>query len=57
MLLVLHEKNPIHKFVCGIGILPSRAMQIMNGDYSDWGEGKMRGELQHLFKQSKELFV
>ena len=42
--------------VRGIGILPSRAMKKMNEDYSDWGDGKMRGELQHLFKQ-KQYFV
>ena len=50
------KHNPVHTFVRGIGILPSRAMENMNGDYSDWGESKMRGELQHLFKQ-KENFV
>jgi hypothetical protein len=50
------KKNPFHKLVRGIGILPSRAMKKMNEDYSDWGEGKMRGELHHLFKQ-KQYFV
>ena len=50
-------KKPFHKLVRGFVILSSRAMKKMNNDYSDWGEGKMRGELQHLFKLSKELFV
>ena len=45
------KNNPFHKLVRGIGILPSRSMKKMNGDYTDWGEGKMTGELQHLFKQ------
>ena len=45
------KNNPFHKLVRGFGILPSRAMKKMNSDYSDWGEGKMRGELRHLFKQ------
>ena len=43
------RNNPFHKLVRGIGILPSRAMKRMNRDYSDWGEQKMTGELQHLF--------
>jgi hypothetical protein len=43
------RNNPFHKLVRGIGILPSRAMKKMNRDYSDWGEGKMTGELRHLF--------
>ena len=43
------RKNPFHKLVRGIGILPYRAMQKMNSDYSDWGEEKMTGELRHLF--------
>jgi hypothetical protein len=50
------RNNPFHKLVRGIGILPSKAMKKMNSDYSDWGEGKMRGELHHLFKQ-KQNFV
>ena len=50
------KNNPYHKLVRGIGILPSRAMKKRNEDYSDWGDGKMRGELQHLFKQ-KQYFV
>ena len=52
----LAGKNPFRKFVRGNGILPSRAMKKLNRDYSDWREGKMRGELQHLFKQ-KQYFV
>jgi hypothetical protein len=44
------KKNPFHRLVRGIGILPSRAMKKMNKDYSDWGEKKMTGELRHLFK-------
>ena len=43
------KNNPFHKLVCGIGILPSRAMKKMNMDYSDWGEQKMTGDLRHLF--------
>ena len=40
------RNNPFHKLVRGIVILPSRAMKKMNsGDYSDWVEGKMMGEL------------
>ena len=45
------KNNPYHKLVRGFGILPSRAMKKKNSDFSDWGEGKMRGELQHLFTQ------
>jgi hypothetical protein len=45
------RNNPFHKLVRGIGILPSRAMKKINRDYSDWGEGKMTGELRLLFKQ------
>ena len=57
MLIVLQKKNnPFHKLVHVIGILPSRAMKKINSDYSDRGKGKMRGELQHLFKQ-KQCFV
>ena len=41
----------------GFGILPSRAMKTKRRDYSDWGEGKMRGALQHLFRQREKLFV
>jgi hypothetical protein len=43
------RNNPFHKLVRGIGILPSKAMKKMNSDYSDWGEGNMKGELRHLF--------
>ena len=43
--------NPFHKLVGGSGILPSKATKKMNNDHSDWGQGKMRGELQNLFKQ------
>jgi hypothetical protein len=43
--------------VRGIGILPSRAMKKMNKDYTDWGEGKMTGELRHLFKHLLSVFV
>ncbi len=45
------RNNPFHKLVRGIGILPSRAMEKMNSDYSDWGEEKMTGKLRLLFKQ------
>jgi len=45
------KNNPYHKLVRGFGILPSRAMKKKNSDFSDWGEGKMRGELRHLFTQ------
>ena len=45
------KNNPFHKMVRGFGILPSRTMKKMNRDYSDWGEGKMTGELRHLFWQ------
>ncbi len=45
------KNNPYHKLVCGFGILPSRAMKKKNRDYSDWVEGKMTGELRHLFRQ------
>jgi len=51
MLIVLLEKNPFHKLVRGFGILPSRSMKKINNDNSDWGEGKLRGELRHLFSQ------
>ena len=44
------KNNPYHKVVHGVGILPSRAMKKTNSDFSDWGEGKMRGNLRHLFK-------
>ncbi len=58
MLIVLREKNnPFYKLVRGIGILPSRAMKKMNGDYTDWGEEKMTGELQHFFKHLSSVFV
>ncbi len=50
------RNNPFHKLVHGIGILPSRAMKKMNSDYSDWGDGKMMGELRLLFMQ-KQYFV
>jgi hypothetical protein len=50
------EKNPFHKLVRGIGILPSRAMKNMNRDYSNWGEAKMTGELRHLFKHLHSVF-
>ena len=50
------KKNPFHKLVRGIGILPSRAMKNMNRDYSDWGEAKMTGELRHLFKHLHSVF-
>ena len=50
------EKNPFHKLVRGIGILPSRAIKKMNRDYSDWGEEKMTGELRHLFKYLISVF-
>ena len=46
------RNNPFYKLVCGIGILPSRAMKRMSRDYSDWGEHKMTGELRHLFIHS-----
>ena len=45
------KNNPYHKFVQRFGILPPRAMKTKSRDYSDWDEGKMRGELQHLFRQ------
>ena len=47
------KKNPFHKFVQGIGILPSKAMKKNNNDFSDWGESKMRQDLHYLFKKSK----
>ena len=50
------KNNPYHKFVQGFGILLSRAMKTKSRDNSDWGEGKMMGELQHLFRQ-RYLFV
>ena len=45
------KNNPYHKFVQGFGILLSRAMKTKRRDYSDWGEGKMTGELRHLFRK------
>ena len=51
------KKNPFHKLVRGIGILPSRAMKKMNKDYSDWGEEKMTGKLRHLFKHLSLVVV
>ena len=45
------KNNPYHNVVRGFGILPSRAMKTKSRDYSDWGEGKMTGELRHLFRQ------
>jgi hypothetical protein len=50
------KKNPFHRLVRGIGILPSRAMKKMNKDYSNWGEEKMTGELRHLFKHLEPKF-
>ena len=47
----LAKKNPYHKLVCVVSILPSRAMKKKNSDYSDWGEEKSRGILRHLFRQ------
>jgi hypothetical protein len=51
------KNNPFYKLVRGIGILPSRSMKKMNSDYTDWGEEKMTGELQHLFKHLSSVFV
>ena len=46
------KNNPFHNVVQGFGIFPSRAIKTKSRDYSDWGEGKMAGELQHLFRQN-----
>ena len=45
------KKNPYHNLVRGFGILPSRAMENTNRDYSDWEDEKMTGELRHFFSQ------
>ncbi len=47
------KNNHYHKLVRGYGILPSKIMKKKNKDYSDWGEGKTRGELQHLFQKCR----
>ncbi len=51
------KNNPFFKLVRGIGILPSRAMKKISGDYTDWGEETMTGELRHLVKHLSSVFV
>ena len=51
------KTNPFNKCVREFGILPSMAMKMMNRDYSDWGEGKMTGELRYFIRQREQLFV